>query len=377
MPSAFLSYASRVEKVMGLPMDRIRAAIQREVEATVPGFEIWFDQDDLPAGSDWAKALREGLYTSSALIPILTPQWFASPHCRAEFLQFQKHRDEKGLKRNIFPIALSEYSKFVLGADNPEIKQIYRAISQIQISDWSKHRHKLQSHASDENLVPEVIWAKIRKDLAPSLGLSILEDSSSTSMRLQTSAINPKDARRVCDAIVYNVPRKSPVSLDVLGGGNVVTNDRVSVLMQPRTRNISVRIEDFNIELELNQFEVRIESVGGPISDATDKPPANYIGSCRWEFLSKEVRGLSDFIKMCEISTVQPNTQTTIEVIVEPSFFSYARNHDLPINHDMSKLALLFLGRHSLESIDDDVPEDSAHKIAQVTLSTSMQEVGA
>ena len=48
------------------------------------GFTIWFDQTDIPAGSDWHGAIGTGLDRCKALIAIITHKYVGSRFCTSE-----------------------------------------------------------------------------------------------------------------------------------------------------------------------------------------------------------------------------------------------------------------------------------------------------
>ena len=62
------------------------------------GFSIWFDQTDIPAGSDWHGAVGTGLDRCKALIAVITHKYVESRFCLSELYT------ANGDRKLVFPV---------------------------------------------------------------------------------------------------------------------------------------------------------------------------------------------------------------------------------------------------------------------------------
>ncbi len=65
---------------------RDKAFVRRlETALTTHGRAVWVDWEDIPPGSvDFTQDIERGIEGSDAFVPVLTPDFFESPHCMAE-----------------------------------------------------------------------------------------------------------------------------------------------------------------------------------------------------------------------------------------------------------------------------------------------------
>ena len=63
-------------------------------------FHIFQDRNDVGWGQQWRQRMEESLDAATFLIPIVTPAFFNSTHCRDEFERFLEHEQKLGQQRS-------------------------------------------------------------------------------------------------------------------------------------------------------------------------------------------------------------------------------------------------------------------------------------
>ncbi len=109
VPQAFLSYAHTDDR----GLDGAISWLKKELETTVHlltgrPFTIFQDRNDIEFGQNWSMCLDEALEQARFLIPILTPSYFMSVHCRDEAEKFMTLEAESRRHDLILPIYLIE-----------------------------------------------------------------------------------------------------------------------------------------------------------------------------------------------------------------------------------------------------------------------------
>ena len=69
------------------------------------GVNLWMDRLDISPGDDWRKSVEAAVYSSIAIIAILSPEYVKSKHCQRELARADR------LGRAIFPVLLGEISE--------------------------------------------------------------------------------------------------------------------------------------------------------------------------------------------------------------------------------------------------------------------------
>ena len=109
LSEAFLSYARVDDQFLSGAMSRLRDELQLAIRAvTGQPFRIFQDMEGIEFGQHWPEHLEEALRSARFLIPILTPSYFTSVHCRDEALKFLEYEDAAGRSDLILPIYLIE-----------------------------------------------------------------------------------------------------------------------------------------------------------------------------------------------------------------------------------------------------------------------------
>ncbi len=102
-------------------------------------FPIFQDRDDIAWGQNWRSRIEEGLDTVTFLIPIVTPSFFRSPHCRDEVSRFVQRERELGRGDLILPV-------YYIGTpelDDPvrrDADEIATLLATRQHADWRELR---------------------------------------------------------------------------------------------------------------------------------------------------------------------------------------------------------------------------------------------
>jgi len=118
------------------------------------GYQVWFDQNDIPLGVDYQNEIDDGLERSHNFIFILSPHSVNSPYCRLEI--------ELALKRNkrIIPLLhVEEISHATWKQRHPQGSD----------EDWDAYQ-KEGKHSSFPNMHPtlgKINWVYAREGLEP------------------------------------------------------------------------------------------------------------------------------------------------------------------------------------------------------------------
>jgi hypothetical protein len=103
---AFLSYTRKDDEFFGGYITAFRKMLENAVQVVTgeTSFQVFQDIDGIVIGENWEKKLDEAIHGSSFFVPMLSPLFFNSKHCREEVEKFLEH--ERALKRSdlILPI---------------------------------------------------------------------------------------------------------------------------------------------------------------------------------------------------------------------------------------------------------------------------------
>jgi F-box protein 11 len=104
-------------------------------------FDIFQDRKDIKWGQQWQERINESLDAVTFLIPIITPSFFKSDACRAEFEYFLKREEELGRGDLILPVY---YATCPVLKDKEKLKHdpLAQIIAARQYADWRELRHE-------------------------------------------------------------------------------------------------------------------------------------------------------------------------------------------------------------------------------------------
>ncbi|MDN5871057.1 MAG: TIR domain-containing protein [Nitrococcus sp.] len=133
---AFFSYArSDDEHTRG-----VVSAIRKEIEDAVSfhngaRLTVFQDTEDIEGGEHWRKALEKALAEATIFVPLITPAFFNSEHCRDELSRFLA-RDDAGTL--VLPIHFVD-TDFATSEARDEL---IAAIEERQWLDWRRHQRQ-------------------------------------------------------------------------------------------------------------------------------------------------------------------------------------------------------------------------------------------
>ncbi len=135
-PTAFMSYVhsddvrGRLTEFRKLLSEEANLQIEEEEE-----FRIFQDRNDIGWGEDWKERIEDSLDEATFLIPIITPGFFHSLHCRHELQRFLE-REEK-LNRNdlIFPVYYVD-TPLINDEEKRATDELAQVIATRQYADW-------------------------------------------------------------------------------------------------------------------------------------------------------------------------------------------------------------------------------------------------
>ena len=104
-PVGFWSYARQDDAHSDDQLSQLRAIVGRAI-ARQCGLEVtlWQDISAIPYDADWADEIERAIAQTTFFIPIVTPRFLKSMHCRDEFLAFRRRMQSLGRSDLIFPI---------------------------------------------------------------------------------------------------------------------------------------------------------------------------------------------------------------------------------------------------------------------------------
>ena len=140
IPMAFLSYVRLDDQHENGRLSEFCQRLSGEVRLqTGEAFPIFQDRNDIHWGEQWQQRIDESLDAVTFLIPILTPGFFRSPPCRAEFEQFLDRESRVGRRDLILPVYYVNCSIL-----NDEARRgadlLAKTIAERQYADWRELR---------------------------------------------------------------------------------------------------------------------------------------------------------------------------------------------------------------------------------------------
>lgn len=133
---AFLSYTHFDDEHNGQFLTEFRTKLSNEVRSqTGEEFRIFQDNADLEWGQNWRLRIEEELKEADFLIPIITPSFFKSTHCKDELRRFLKREGELDRDDLILPL----YFIDSIALDDPE-NELAAVITSRHYADWRQLR---------------------------------------------------------------------------------------------------------------------------------------------------------------------------------------------------------------------------------------------
>lgn len=180
VPIGFMSYAHFTSPQEQAKLDALRERLETEVyNQTGDPFRIFQDRRDIQWGEAWERRIETSIDSAAFLIPILTPAFFKSSHCRAELARFIRRERQLGsdqLIRPIYYITCQELED----DDRANGDQLIKTIATRQYADFRKFRFSnVQSAVYARNIaeIAEMLAGAIRKsriypsDQSPASGI--------------------------------------------------------------------------------------------------------------------------------------------------------------------------------------------------------------
>jgi parallel beta-helix repeat protein len=139
-PAAFMSYVRADDEHENGRLSEFCRQLSSEVRVqTGEDFRIFQDRNDIAWGQNWAMRVEQTLDAVTLLIPIVTPNFFRSPACRAEVTRFLER--ERSLRRGDLILPVYYVSARELDeADALAADELAQIITSRQYADWRDHR---------------------------------------------------------------------------------------------------------------------------------------------------------------------------------------------------------------------------------------------
>ena len=197
LPQAFLSYAHTDDEFLDNAITWLKEELEKAIRAvTGHPFTIFQDKDGIAFGQHWPDRLEQALENSRFLIPILTPSYFTSEHCRKEAETFLKYEAAAGSRDRILPI-------YLIAAEVLEVTKLRTAdklaarLHQRQYGDWRSYALGLKANAE---IKPKIV------ELARQIDEAVKRATAATR--------NDEDLEALPDHDIYDVHDDEPTSTD-------------------------------------------------------------------------------------------------------------------------------------------------------------------
>jgi parallel beta-helix repeat protein len=139
-PLAFMSYA-HVDDADGRLTELRRFLSQETQIQSGDEFPIFQDRDNIRWGQNWRERIEESLDEVTFLIPIITPGFFKSQHCRNELQRFLDRERQLGRTDLVLPIYFVD-TLLLNDEARRETDELAKAIHAHQYVDWRELRHE-------------------------------------------------------------------------------------------------------------------------------------------------------------------------------------------------------------------------------------------
>jgi formylglycine-generating enzyme required for sulfatase activity len=138
-PAAFLSYTRADNENLEGWIVRFHDKLQKRVNFVTgdQSVRVFRDQDDIPLGADWQKAIDSALDKALCLLAMVSPAFLNSEACRKEVARFQARAARLGPDAKlIIPVYLGECPKEDLSCAEPTVQEAWNTLSRLEWSDW-------------------------------------------------------------------------------------------------------------------------------------------------------------------------------------------------------------------------------------------------
>jgi hypothetical protein len=135
-PVGFWSYTRQDDRNAGGHLTQLRRIVGSAINLRV-GEEVTLFQDTeaIPVGADWAVNIEQSIGEVTFFIPIVTPAFLRSVHCRDEFRAFRRRMVALGRDDLIFPIHYVDTERF-----DPRGSVFEDDLAALRRSNWSDFR---------------------------------------------------------------------------------------------------------------------------------------------------------------------------------------------------------------------------------------------
>jgi hypothetical protein len=114
--------------------------------------EIFKDNEDIELGQQWRERLAAGLAESTFLLPIITPSFLRSRHCREEYVAFTEHERARQRRDLVLPVYYID-SNFLISSGGEAAAATLTSILERQYFDWRNLRSRpFSSHRVRQEL---------------------------------------------------------------------------------------------------------------------------------------------------------------------------------------------------------------------------------
>jgi len=135
-PLGFWSYARQDDAQSDGQLSQLRAIVGKAIVLQY-GTEVtlWQDISAIPYGADWAETIERTINQTTFFVPIVTPRFLKSTHCRDEFIAFRRQMQNLNRSDLIFPI-------HYVGVDDvkPEETVFGEELTALRRSQWIDFR---------------------------------------------------------------------------------------------------------------------------------------------------------------------------------------------------------------------------------------------
>ncbi len=189
-PIGFMSSAHFTSSHEQAKLDALREHLETEVSnQTGDPFRIFQDRRDIQWGEAWQRRIESSIDNAAFLIPILTPAFFKSAHCRAELERFIRREQQlanNDLIRPIYYITCPE-----LEGEQASEDQLLKALTTRQYIDCRKLRFSTPQSANYARKVAEIA-EMLARAVRKSRDSSNYSDNQAVPTRAGSESVHPE-----------------------------------------------------------------------------------------------------------------------------------------------------------------------------------------
>lgn len=205
-PAAFLSYVHEDDKDGRITAlrERLCDEVQMQVGTEFPIFQ---DRKDILWGDNWRARIEGSLDEVTFLIPVITPRFFNSRHCRAELQRFLEREKQLGRNDLILPIYFVD-TPHLNDEEERAADDLAEVIASRQYADWRELRLEHQTNPQVARTLAHL--ARQIRDAIPRVRPAKKADAPPTPVPPESQSPAPPAAEVIEQSAQRPTPKNEP-----------------------------------------------------------------------------------------------------------------------------------------------------------------------